>query len=339
IAEAASEDVRGNSNARGIEFRQLAADDDFKIVSNSDDDTYDMLQSQLESQINMCTTTCAYYMNIGDKMTALEFHKLKKVFKADLVSLQSYRSHGKRTPAFHFQDVRFELEVGYYQEIALNDLSVNIVRAWDLSHKDVQPTDIEAYVGWDLGWPTENMPGAGNGKGTTPTIKRTSKPEFNFSKTLGIERTKPFQRFVERKKATFEVWHYRGLLWKDYLLGRGQIPLQPLLNHSEIHEIIPLLDPTTRRNTGGKIEVKLRLQRPLLKPEIVVKEEKWLVIDEFNSGGLGFPSPVGATSRSGKGRIAKGATATTTTITSTTSKTTTTTMANRAGHRGSSPAP
>ncbi|KAG0328653.1 Coiled-coil and C2 domain-containing protein 1B [Dissophora globulifera] len=264
IAEASAEDMRGGSTIRGavrgkIEFKQLAADDDFQIVSNSDNDTYDMLESQLKSQIEMCKTTCAYYFQVGHKQTALEFHKLNKVFKTDLVSLQSCRNHGKKVPAFHFQDVRFELEVGFYQEIGVNDLSLSVVRAWDLSHKDVQPTDIEAYVSWDLGWPTENMAGTGAGRGTTPTVKRTIKPEFNYSKTLSIERTRAFQRFVERRKATFE-----------------------------------LLDPGTRRNTGGKVEIKIRLQRPLLKPEIVVKEEKWLVIDEFNSGGLGFPTPVAA---------------------------------------------
>ncbi|KAF9960873.1 hypothetical protein BGZ72_005543 [Mortierella alpina] len=304
IAEASADDLRSGSNVRcggGIEFRQLAPDDDFQIVSSSGADTYDMLESQLESQIKMCATTCQYYYLAGDKQTALEFHKLNKTFKTDLVSLQSYRSHGKKAPAFHFQDVRFELEVGFYQEIGLNDLSLSIIRAWDLSHKDVQPSDIEAYVVWDLGWPTENMAGAGSGKGTSPTVKKTPKPDFNYSKTLGIERSRAFQRFVERRKVTFEVWHYRGMLWKDYLLGRAQVPLQALLNHSEINEIIPLVDPATRRNTGGKIEVRIRLQRPLLKPEIAVKEEKWLVIDEFNSGGLGFPSPISAApaSRSG----------------------------------------
>ncbi|KAF9906415.1 hypothetical protein EC991_000662 [Linnemannia zychae] len=298
IAEASGEDMRAGSGTRalaGIQFTQLKADDDFQIVSNSDADTYDMLESQLESQIKMCDSTLKYYYQIGDKTKALEFHKLNKIFKADLVSLQSHRSHGKRAPAFHFQDVRFELEHGFYQEIGLNDLSLNIIRAWDLSHKDVQPSDMDAYVIWDLGWPTESMAGAGSGKGTTPSIKKTTKPDYNYSKTVGIERSRGFQRFVERRKATFEVWHYRGLLWKDYLIGRGQIALQPLLNHSEIHEIIPLLDPSNRRNTGGKVEIRIRLQRPLLKPEIVVKEEKWLVIDEFNSSGLGFPSTVAVT--------------------------------------------
>ncbi|KAG0307554.1 Coiled-coil and C2 domain-containing protein 1B [Dissophora globulifera] len=274
IAEASAEDMRGGSTIRGavrgkIEFKQLAADDDFQIVSNSDNDTYDMLESQLKSQIEMCKTTCAYYFQVGHKQTALEFHKLNKVFKTDLVSLQSCRNHGKKVPAFHFQDVRFELEVGFYQEIGVNDLSLSVVRAWDLSHKDVQPTDIEAYVLWDLGWPTENMAGTGAGKGTTPTVKRTIKPEFNYSKTLSIERTRAFQRFVERRKATFE-----------------------------------LLDPGTRRNTGGKVEIKIRLQRPLLKPEIVVKEEKWLVIDEFNSGGLGFPTPVAPPARAAASPVA-----------------------------------
>ncbi|KAF9290691.1 Coiled-coil and C2 domain-containing protein 1B [Mortierella antarctica] len=299
IAEASGEDMRSGMSVRGainggIEFRQLAADDDFQIVSNSDADTYDMLESQLESQIKICTSTSGHYYQRGDKQTALEFHKLNKIFKTDLVSLQSYRKHSKKPPAFHFQDVRFEVEIGFYQEIGLNELSLNIIRAWDLSHKDVQASDIEAYVSWDLGWPTENMSGAGAGKGDTPTVKKTSKPDFGFKKTLNIERTRAFQRFVERRKATFEVWHYRGIFRTNYLLGKAQVPLQPLLDHSEIHEVFPIVDPNNRRSTGGKIELKITLQRPLLKPEIAVKEEKWLVIDEFNSGGLGFPSPVTA---------------------------------------------
>ncbi|KAG0082450.1 Coiled-coil and C2 domain-containing protein 1B [Podila epicladia] len=297
IAEASGEDMRSGMRVRGavnggIEFRQLAADDDFQIVSNSDADTYDMLESQLESQIKICTSTSGHYYQRGDKQTALEFHKLNKIFKTDLVSLQSYRKHGKKPPAFHFQDVRFEIEIGFYQEIGLNELSLNIIRAWDLSHKDVQASDIEAYVSWDLGWPTESMSGAGAGKGDTPTVKKTSKPDFGFKKILNIERTRAFQRFVERRKATFEVWHYRGIFRTSYLLGKAQVPLQPLLDHSEIHEVFPIVDPNSRRSTGGKIELKITLQRPLLKPEIAVKEEKWLVIDEFNSGGLGFPSPI-----------------------------------------------
>lgn len=244
IAEASAEDMRSGMKVRGtinggIEFRPLAADDDFQIVSNSDADTYDMLESQLESQIKICTSTSGYYFQRGDKQTALEFHKLNKIFKADLVSLRSYRNHAKKPPAFHFQDVRFEIEVGFYQEIGLNELSLNIIRAWDLSHKDVQASDIEAYVSWDFGWPTENMPGTGTGKGVTPTAKKTSKPDFGFKKTLNIERTR-FQRFVERRKATFEVYHYRGIFRASYLLGKAQVPLQPLLDHSEIHEVFPV---------------------------------------------------------------------------------------------------
>lgn len=245
IAEASAEDMRSGGVVRGafgggIEFRPMADDDDFQIVSNSDDDTFDMLQSQLESQIKMCTETCKHYYQSGDKQTALGFHKLNNIFKRDLLSLQSHRNHKMKAPAFHFQDVRFELEVGFSQEIGLNDLSLEIIRAWDLSHRDIQPTDIDAYVTWDLGWPTENMAGAGTGKGTTSTVKRTPRPDFNFSKILRIERTRAFNKFVERRKATFELWHYRGLLWKDYPLGKAQIPLLPLLLHSEIHEIIPV---------------------------------------------------------------------------------------------------
>ena len=62
--------------------------------------------------------------------------------------------------------------------------------------------------------------------------------EFNYSKVLKIERTKAFQRFLERRKATFEVFHYRGFLRKSISLGRGMLKLDGLLNRTEVVEVV-----------------------------------------------------------------------------------------------------
>ena len=37
-----------------------------------------------------------------------------------------------------------------------------------------------------------------------------------------------------------------------------------------------------RKPTGGKLEVRIRLQTPLEEAEVVTRTEKWLIIDEFN---------------------------------------------------------
>ncbi|KAF9972570.1 Coiled-coil and C2 domain-containing protein 1B [Actinomortierella ambigua] len=312
LAAATGDDVRHEHTSRrtvqgGIEFRRLAKDDDFQIISSNDDDTYDMLQSQLESQIEMCKRVKRYYFQNADKMTALKFHKHQNIFEADLMSLKSYRQHGKKAPAFHFQDVRFEVEVGFNPDIALSEVMLTVKRCWDLSHKDVAPNNIVSYVDWNFGWPTENMAGAGTGKGYTNTVKQTSSPEYHFTQKIGIERTRSFQNFVQRRKATFEVWHYRGMFRKSLPLGRAQVSLQSLLHHSEIHEVLPLMDPmNSRKPTGGKIEIEIKLQRPLLKPEIAVKEEKWLVIDEFNSSGLDLPALGGSASPSSSSAASQG---------------------------------
>lgn len=62
--------------------------------------------------------------------------------------------------------------------------------------------------------------------------------EFNYKKLLKIDRTKSFQRFVERRKATFEVIHYRGFLRKSVSLGKGHLKLDAFLDKSEVHEVI-----------------------------------------------------------------------------------------------------
>ncbi|CAG8836489.1 9571_t:CDS:2, partial [Racocetra persica] len=84
-----------------------------------------------------------------------------------------------------------------------------------------------------------------------------------------------------RKKAIFEVFHYRGFLRRAISLGKAQLKLDSLAGKAEIHEVLDLVD-NNRKPTGGKLEVRLRLRSPLLKPDIIQKTEKWLVVHGFN---------------------------------------------------------
>ncbi|CAI2169408.1 16096_t:CDS:2 [Funneliformis geosporum] len=263
-------------------------EDEQPFAMISKEDQYARLITQLESQVDLCTTISAYYLKTGNKTLAATFYRYKKSFVADLTSLISYRTHSKNVPAFHFQDITYCVENAFLH-LSANDMEIGIERAYNLGNKDVNGKDVDAYVSWDLGWPTEGSPGAGSGKGDTSTATRGMDPEFNWKKIINIERTKAFQRYLNSKKATFEVFHYRGFLRKDISLGKATVKLDQLLSKAEIHEVFNLVDHV-RKPTGGKLEIRLRLRTPLINPDIISKTEKWLIIDEFNANNPAFAS-------------------------------------------------
>ncbi|CAG8530601.1 17383_t:CDS:2 [Acaulospora colombiana] len=260
---------------------QLLNDDEKPLTMMSREDQYARLLAQLESQISLCTTISAYYLKSGDKSQASFFYKYKKSFTADLESLTSYQKHGKDVPPFRYMEVTYNVENAFF-DLSANDLEVCIERAWNMGNKEVNGKDVEAYVNFDIGWPPEGSPGAGSGKGDTSVAKRGMDPEFNWKKTLNIERNKAFQRHIDRKKALFEVFHYRGFFRKAISLGKAQVKLDPLISKSEIHEVVELVD-NNRKPTGGKLEIRLRMRTPLLRADVITKTERWLIIDNFNT--------------------------------------------------------
>ena len=203
----------------------------------------------------------------GDKDKALVFHKHKKNFTADLETLRSKHAHDEEAtlPKYHYADVAYTVEK-CFPDIGLQDLEVGIVRAIGLCSKEIpNVADIDAFVCWEVGWPTDG-PQVAQGKGNTDVVRNSGSPgmmvvvvvvvgggggkggdvvlysmdgvEFQYKKVVKIDRTKAFQRFLERKKATFEVFHNRGFLRKAISLGRAVVKLDDLLVHSEVYEVV-----------------------------------------------------------------------------------------------------
>ena len=102
---------------------------------------------------------------------------------------------------------------------------------------------------------------------------------------------------LERKKCVLELYSLTTqyfIMKKKILVSKCSIRMDSLLNKSEIHEIITvrsfydlhqMADPINPRKVlNAKIEIKLSLCQPLLKPEIITKQERWVQID-FNQKG------------------------------------------------------
>ncbi|RUS25235.1 hypothetical protein BC938DRAFT_472446 [Jimgerdemannia flammicorona] len=290
--------------------------------------TYEQLESTLTYQINTCHNLALQYRaptSTPTKKTSAAsappsnnpFRVLEKTFAADLVSLRSLRDHSKPLPHFHYQDVAYK-ERNVNPDITSQDLEIRIIRASALGNHEIAPREVEAFVAFDLnGWPPEG-PQASMGKGETPiaakgmdpgmcrkrlifimailSVRFSSCAEFNFSTFIPINRVnRAFSRYVARKKAMFEVFHNKyayGFMRRPVSLGKMTIEMEPLLTKSTIEGVYELQD-SNRKRTGGKLEIRIALSEPLNGDDIVTKQEKWLVIDDFNTNIYSFLASAG----------------------------------------------
>ncbi|KAJ3112404.1 Coiled-coil and C2 domain-containing protein 1B [Phlyctochytrium bullatum] len=198
--------------------------------------TVAFIKKSLESQIAQCSTIAALYLKAGKKDKALEFHKLKKSMQTDLEAIDPFVLTGG-IPTFAFNVVRYEMEQ-VNNDIGLDELEVNVVKAFDLisSSTQVSSSEFECYVAFDIGWPTEEAKAA-EAKGQT------------------------------------------GIAPKGHSPRKASVKLDSLLTKCEIHEVFPLADPqNSRKMSGGKLELRIRLRVPLTKQDISVKEEKWVTV-------------------------------------------------------------
>lgn len=244
------------------------------------------LITSLKNQIQACTAASAFAYRRGDKTTALHFHKLKKLYSADLASIEALKGSGNPMPPFRTETVSYKLE-RQNSELDPAELEIAIVRGSNLSSREVgKAADLDVVVGFDLGYPTENDATKPEGRGETGP-GRGSDPVFDFTKRLAIiDRTsRGLLRHFEKRKLGIEIWHNKGWFRGRVLIGRATVPLVDLLTKCEIREVVEVTDPGNPRKTiGGSVEVGMRLRTPLRGSDVVEIVERWVSLDVSGGG-------------------------------------------------------
>ncbi|KAI7897778.1 uncharacterized protein BX663DRAFT_565252 [Cokeromyces recurvatus] len=222
----------------------------------------DEIKAQIKYQINMC-----HQLSLQSKQNR-HFSKLEAAFSKDLKSLSG---------SFHYETVQY-VYANKLDEIPENIMQLKILKAIHLPTLDIAGT-LEPFVTWDLGgWPPESSPQASLNKGETPVVKDAN---FDFTLMIPISRSRPFQRYLQRKKLTLEVFHNRytyGFFRRPISLGKAVIPLDQLLTKATLSGIFDLLDGG-RKKTGGKLELQVNLREPLIEKDMMKRTEDWLVLD------------------------------------------------------------
>ncbi|KAJ3332982.1 Coiled-coil and C2 domain-containing protein 1B, partial [Kappamyces sp. JEL0680] len=208
------------------------------------------LLDTLDSQIALCTKLSAQYFTANQKDLALDFHKRKKTMtqmKQTLSTMKHLPLDPQNLP-FQFSYTTLEYTIAQsHPDVALDQMEVAIIKGMDMSAAG--DASIETGVWFDMGWPFNASGTLPEGKGGTATLKglHPGKPagltaEYQLKQTIKIERTKAFQRFLERRKATFEAYAVTkslfGIMSTKTPLGKAVVKLDDLLSKCEIHQVV-----------------------------------------------------------------------------------------------------
>ncbi|KAJ2549283.1 hypothetical protein EV175_004506 [Coemansia sp. RSA 1933] len=252
------------------------------------------MKQKLESQITEATKLAAYYLKIGEKTLALDFHRLKKRSAADLATVDSFEANDRRLPpSFLHREVQWTVAAEQRRDISVSELQVTVKRVF--SDGDLASTlggKCDFYVQWESGWPRDK-----NTKGYTRTVKynefESSGGDVDVGYTHNVEfvdrhLVRPLQRWIERGKLTVELHKYMGILWGSQLVGRASVPLLDLRTKSEVSRLVEIKAVSDGTGRVGKpllggpvfVDVAARLRLPLTnKPELVTRSEQWIYLD------------------------------------------------------------
>ncbi|PHZ07675.1 uncharacterized protein RHIMIDRAFT_273911 [Rhizopus microsporus ATCC 52813] len=267
--------------------------------------SFEQIEAELSYQINVCHNLSVQNSDRQSKAsnskTAIvaqpdAYYQAEKALSADLVSLRAYKNGNSSLPPLHYEQTSYVYK-NINDHIPSNMMELKVIRAVSLPTLDIA-TNLEPFVTWDLGgWPPENTAQASMNKGET-SIQKGPDPQFDFSLMIPITRTnRAFLRYLQRKKLTVEVFHNKysyGLFRRPTSLGKVVIPMERLVTKSSISGTFDLLD-SSRKKTGGKIEIQVNLREPLTGEDTVKRSERWLILDAFGSTASAALSAAGLT--------------------------------------------
>jgi hypothetical protein len=217
----------------------------------------------------------------GKRSEAMEIINRRKALVRDLELLKlAHSTPGTPPPTFHIDTIEHTTEI-VNADVSAHEVEIDIHNLEDVKPPSLQETVLDLYVVIEFPYPDPNKPTLI----TTPVIKGTLSPVFNFIQKLRIDRNKALLRAFTKKKVVFQVWKPKSwFLGSAKMIGKAEMKIAQLTDISEIHESLDILDESGRQITGGKLHASVRLRTPLLKKQVTVVREKVLVIDKHHIG-------------------------------------------------------
>uniref|UniRef100_A0A8C5R786 Coiled-coil and C2 domain-containing protein 1B n=1 Tax=Leptobrachium leishanense TaxID=445787 RepID=A0A8C5R786_9ANUR len=256
---------------------------DFEVINHEDmkppqnaDEVYTRLLKMLHDQHEKCMRYSKQFTQMGNVAETTRFEKMAEDCKKDCSILQLSQAQGLEPPPYHFEDKTLKI-VRVFPELSSTEMLLIVVRGINLpAPTGTAPADLSTFVKFEFPYPSTDQPQ----KNKTSVIKYTNSPEYEQSFKLNINRNhRGFKRVVQTKGVKLEIFN-KGvfLLRSDKQIGSATVKLDKLETQCEIREIVEVFDG--RKQTGGKLEVKVQLREPLNGQDLQTVSENWLVIDQ-----------------------------------------------------------
>ncbi|XP_062994888.1 coiled-coil and C2 domain-containing protein 1B [Elgaria multicarinata webbii] len=243
-------------------------------LSQKAEEVYTQLIKLLRDQHEKCVQYSKQFMHLGNVTETSRFEKLAQNCKKDLDILQLAQAQGLDPPSHHFEERTFKI-VRIFSELNSTEMHLIIVRGINLpAPPGVAPNDLDAFVKFEFHYPNSEQAQ----KSKTSVVKNNNCPEYDQLFKLNINRNhRGFRRAIQAKGIKFEIFHKGSFFRSDKQVGTAHLKLDKLESECEIREIIEVLD--SRKPTGGKLEVKVRLREPLSGQDLQTITENWLILE------------------------------------------------------------
>lgn len=259
----------------------------------------------------MCNHNRDHFLKLGDIATSKKFEKYANDSKKDLSMLKIRWRNGDTLPPCRTETRTFSIVMSN-TEVGLNELTVDVVQAFDIPGKP----EIDTYVNVELAFPAvrwfsfvlANLKLTFHSFQDKPQVQRTKtvyntiNPEYRETFKFNIDRkSRSLSRIFKRNALKLDVYSkgyvigghnggqcrdktlkylcfpFRGFLRSDVLLGTVQVKLADLDTKCTLHDVHPLV--AGRKATNSRLEVIVKLREPLLAKQIEEIKEKWIVFD------------------------------------------------------------
>ncbi len=222
--------------------------------------------------------TLALELKETDKKLAVDCFRRQKECMAMLERSLELKASGSAAPAWE-ANVPFSIKRVVTNDAVPDDgMLVHVVRGGDVATDKGAPTS--SFVKILYSYHPNAETAADAVFSSSVLTPGTRSPEWNWSQVLPIQRKKTFQKWLERKDLRVELWESKGWLrGGDVLVGRVDIPVEPLLRKCTVRGVFPVM--SNRKRVGPQLEICVMLRTPLLGPEQDVREERWIAVSAW----------------------------------------------------------
>jgi len=248
---------------------------------------YASLEKALRDAKASATQEAKAFLEAKNQKAAKEKLERAKLYQQELMVLEARRGLGPEALAlWHFETIRREEHI-VNTSIAENELVFHMQGVFDLrSEQGAEGKKIS--IEYDLGLPRD-----GAVQGALPAaLYSRGKAEYNSVQRLPILKRSAASEFTLARKSTCAFFtltlHKGGFLWNStVVLGHAKLLYADLLASSKIGGSLPLfkiLEPKTEGSRGkeeaigGCLKVTVQARCPLKTPELLVSEERQLVL-------------------------------------------------------------